>query len=248
METTGSGSTSRASGLNLNVPAAEPEEVFGSSSVISGQSEASGSGVGDAAPVEAGSSNVKATPPAPTTSGEQQIGRAAPPPPDGAQSAPTQGQTSPTRLSGSLQTRANAKSQQCEMKVKFFAGHEKAPSAEDIQGLMQNVKKFFDDIYSDDAETSESFIEFKATEIEHTYGPSFGEDVDFFRIDFDSNIYLKAGSNIGLSAIHRVIDTKSFEDFITDYIWTSPPYETNQFYQTRSCKLKCYDGEKEGSR
>ena len=139
------------------------------------------------------------------------------------------------------------------LEIGFFRGHGKEPTPEEVEALMTETKEYFTNLFSSDPRIQRQFKSFRVTDITPMYnsgvstntGAETGREEinenksDYFRVEFESQVELltattsnEGAATITVDTIKEVVDGADYDIFISDYIWKSPPYKRNEFYET----------------
>ena len=106
-------------------------------------------------------------------------------------------------------------------------------AADDVEGMVCQVNKFFKDSFRE--ARKDSGVESYATNIDWEYEP---EEELPFTLYFTSHTTDGQGRTVPAKEVYDYILSESDAKLlVTDYIWNSEPYPTNQFYQTEDIGL-----------
>jgi hypothetical protein len=115
------------------------------------------------------------------------------------------------------------------MSFGFFPGTEvRAPSENEINGLMDEVSRFFSTVFQDAFD--DAFIRFEAQE----YGTLFDEESALpVVLNFLAKGYFTSESAApSATEIFNLMDGADFQDFIRNYAWQLEPFGTTLFFET----------------
>ena len=119
------------------------------------------------------------------------------------------------------------------IQIDFFDGMGMNPSMDDVIGMICQVNRFFKDSFR--ASRQDPGIESYATNIDWDYEPD--EQLPF-SIYFTSHTKDGQGKTVPAKEVYDyILGGADAKLLVTDYIWNSEPYPTNQFYQTEDIGL-----------
>lgn len=120
-----------------------------------------------------------------------------------------------------------------ELDFHFFEGEADAPSEEDVSGLVREIKAFFTDRIGNDPRFADDFIQFDVSAHSHKYLRDADANTDTFELDFRGDIVLALDSQQKPKELAKAMSEYSFNDFIEEFVWETPPFKRNQFYETK---------------
>lgn len=119
-----------------------------------------------------------------------------------------------------------------ELDFHFFEDPLEPPSSGDINGLVREVKAFFNDKIRTDPRFDEDFIVYDMANISHQYLRDGDANADIFKLQFVSKITLKQESTQQARETATAMAHLDFNEFIGDYAWKSTPLGLNPFQRT----------------
>lgn len=121
-----------------------------------------------------------------------------------------------------------------ELEMTFFEGQGKSPTEDEIKALINETEWFFSDLFS--TTTSNAFF------ITHVV-PIYNEvvDADHFQMTFDAVLVVAAGAAVtNMDTVADLVDAADYDEYISDYVWKSEPFQRNEFYQTHAVMFTCH--------
>ena len=122
-----------------------------------------------------------------------------------------------------------------KLQIHFFDGKAEEPTQEEIVGLIRETQSFFIHQFSTNPDYATSFLAFYMREITHAYDE--GNEKDQFELDFLAGVEVLKTSPRTSYEVSKVMSHMDYNEYISDYVWKTPPLERSEFYQTHFVKL-----------
>ena len=123
----------------------------------------------------------------------------------------------------------------------FFDGEGQEPTPAEMDALVEETKKFFTNVFENDPSFAKDFIEFQMTDLVPKYNDE--EASDQFELDFKSTVVLKdtvADTITSSKQVAEVMGESDYKEYITDYVWSSEPFNRNEFYNTLAVQFDAW--------
>lgn len=110
----------------------------------------------------------------------------------------------------------------------FDTATPRAPTQEEIDGVIAETNRFYTDILSAAYPNLDSF---EAIFVEDSFNA--GNDLPI-RIDFDANAFFTDGTDIpSAQDVFAVLEGADYQNYITNYVWNSEPVGSTIFFETQ---------------
>ena len=91
-----------------------------------------------------------------------------------------------------------------------------------------------------------NFVHFYLEDIAYRYYRDDENDKDVFEMDFLGKTQVAVTSKLNAKDAAKAMASYDFNEYISSYVWQSPPFERNQFYETNFVKFLSKDGKRGG--
>jgi hypothetical protein len=127
-----------------------------------------------------------------------------------------------------------------KLQFHFFNGTAHEPNLNEIMALVQETKDFFAHRLAREPYLANWFVYFTMSDIFHHYEESPSDeaptavDADIFELDFLAHIEVLEPFPYKAKDLAKTMADSDFESYIERYVWESPPFQRNQFYETKN--------------